>query len=74
MKITYHSIPLEVVYTYHRPIKGMVESTGAPLTPDEPEEVEIVTVYTEHGDDIAELLVDEQWKDIIGLVKQELED
>lgn len=72
MKIVYLGIPLEVVYRYNRSIKGLCESTGAQLTPDEPEEVELVSVYTEHGDDITEIFTEEQWDGIIKLVKKEL--
>jgi len=43
-------VPVTIEYTYYGGCKGATEN-GIPIEPDDPEEVEIVSVKDENGDD-----------------------
>ena len=54
MTITLCGLTLEVKYTYHKAHRGMRDSFGVPMEPDEPAEVEIEAVML-GKEDVTEL-------------------
>jgi len=69
MIITYLGVKLEVTFEYHEAQCGHRDSFGAPEEPDEDAYIEVVTVCTEHGDDITELLRTEDFNELIKLAE-----
>ena len=51
-----HGVEVAVEYTYCPPVRGARDSTGFQLEPDEPEEILIDSVKTQHCDEIADIL------------------
>lgn len=50
MRIVLDGVLLDVEYDYQKPVKGTKDRFGVPLTPDDPESVEITEVWLDDND------------------------
>jgi hypothetical protein len=70
-KVVLNGVELEIDFTYTAPCKGMKDVYGQPVTPDEPAIIEIEAIKTVSGDNIGELLSEEQYRAIEALIIQQ---